>query len=139
MVPFVSRSSFQLQLFCERWIGNVLGTWLEPAFFFFVIASCGEETDNPFSLGILRISDRIMHSCNSLNVGILKSSQRSFLVFSSSAGCHKNRILCHGNFPSREFLAPPLFLSKIFADRKKCTVNVIIKILDLALVSLILL
>lgn len=87
--------------------------------------------NSPFPLGILRVSDRIMHTRNPLNVvGVLKSTQRSFLVFSSSTGYHKNKILCHANFASHEFLAPPFFFSQRFADTKECTVNVIIKILD---------
>lgn len=54
--------SFQLQPFCERWFGNVLGTWLKPALFFAVIASYGEGTGTPFPLGIFSLSDRLMHS-----------------------------------------------------------------------------
>lgn len=105
--------SFRLQPFCERWFGNVLGTWLEPALFFAVIASCGEETDTPFPLGILGISDRIMRSCNPIDVaGVLKSTQRIFLVFSSSTDCHKRKILCHANFTSHKFLTPLFFSLK---------------------------
>lgn len=95
--------------------------------------------NSPFPLGILGINDRIMCTCNPFNViGVLKSSQRSFLVFSSITG-HKNKILCHANFASHDFLTLPLFFSQIFTDTKECTVNVIIKVLDPTLVSLILL